>query len=98
MALKITEACIACDMCVWECPNEAIFYAEGTYRIDPDCCTECIGFYDRPQCVEVCPIDCIVPDPERREDRESLKRKFYRLHPEATTAGAEAKEAVRADG
>ena len=35
MALIITDACINCDVCEPECPNEAI--AEGTriYEIDP---------------------------------------------------------------
>lgn len=79
MALRITEECIACDMCVAECPNGAIFYSEGRCRIDPDRCTECVGFYDRPSCVEVCPVDCIEPDPKRRETREQLEAKLSRL-------------------
>ena len=61
MALIITDECIACDACLPECPNEAISVGDPIYVIDADKCTECEGFFDEPQCVEVCPIDdCIV--------------------------------------
>ena len=42
-----------------ECPNEAISQGEEIYVIDPSKCTECVGHYDEPQCVQVCPVDCI---------------------------------------
>ena len=60
MAMKITDDCIACDACVAECPVEAISEAADIYVIDPEKCVECEGHYDSPQCVEVCPVDCIV--------------------------------------
>ena len=62
MALKILASCINCDMCEPECPNQAIALGEEVYEIDPDRCTECLGHYDEPTCVKVCPIDCVVPD------------------------------------
>ncbi|WP_019896429.1 YfhL family 4Fe-4S dicluster ferredoxin [Hydrogenovibrio halophilus] len=79
MALKILEACTNCDMCEPECPNEAIYYGEKIYEIDPDLCTECVGFYDTPTCVSVCPVDCIITDPEREEDHQTLLKKFEAL-------------------
>jgi ferredoxin len=30
------------------------------YVIDATTCVECKGHYDAPQCVSVCPVDCIV--------------------------------------
>ena len=66
MSLKITDQCIACDACVDECPTEAISEADPIYIIDSDMCTECVGFYDSPSCVNVCPVDSIVPDLENR--------------------------------
>jgi hypothetical protein len=27
-------------------------------------CTECVGHFDTPQCVEVCPVDCIPVNPD----------------------------------
>jgi ferredoxin len=30
------------------------------YVIDEATCVECIGHFDAPKCVEVCPVDCIV--------------------------------------
>lgn len=65
MALAITEDCINCDMCVPECPNDAIFMGAEIYQIDINKCTECEGYYDLPQCIPVCPVDCIVQAPEQ---------------------------------
>ena len=59
MALLITDECINCDVCEPECPNEAISMGPEIYIIDPMKCTECVGHFDMPQCVEVCPVDCI---------------------------------------
>ena len=80
MALLIEDSCINCDMCDPECPNEAISMGENVYEIDVNKCTECIGHYDKPTCVSVCPIDCIKPDPEKVEDEETLLAKFMRMH------------------
>lgn len=79
MALKITDECICCDVCVMECPNDAISLGEEIYEIEPGRCTECVGHYETSQCVEVCPVDCIIPDPDIREDRETLLEKYERL-------------------
>ncbi len=79
MALKITDACINCDVCEPECPNGAISAGEEIYVIDPLKCTECVGHFDTPQCREVCPVDCIPLDPERVETREELQAKYERL-------------------
>ncbi|MDR1849035.1 MAG: YfhL family 4Fe-4S dicluster ferredoxin [Zoogloeaceae bacterium] len=79
MALKITEECINCSVCEPECPNEAIAMGEEIYEIAPAKCTECVGHYDEPQCVQVCPVDCIPKDPEHEESREELLAKFSRL-------------------
>ncbi len=79
MALKITEECINCDVCEPECPNEAIYMGPLIYEIDPNKCTECVGHFDTPQCVEVCPVDCIPVDPEHQESKEQLLDKYKRL-------------------
>lgn len=80
MALLIEDDCINCDMCEPECPNQAITYGEKIYEIDPQRCTECIGHYDEPTCIKVCPIDCIVPDPDNKETESSLTEKLERLY------------------
>jgi ferredoxin len=80
MAMMITDDCIACDACLPECPNSAISECEEKYQIDPDLCTECIGFAVKPQCVDVCPVGGIVPDPYRAETIEQLKRKRNKVH------------------
>lgn len=79
VALKITEECINCDVCEPVCPNEAISAGEDIYVIDPSLCTECVGHYDTPQCVEICPVDCIPKDPQHSESHETLLAKFQRL-------------------
>ncbi|MCI4399160.1 MAG: YfhL family 4Fe-4S dicluster ferredoxin [Campylobacteraceae bacterium] len=79
MALLITDECIACDACVDECPNGAISEGDPIYVIDADRCTECVGHYDEPACVAVCPVDCIKLDPDTQETLEELKFKFKQL-------------------
>jgi len=79
MALKITAECINCDVCEPECPNQAISMGDEHYMIDPDKCTECVGHFGEPQCVQVCPVECIPGNPERVETREQLMQKFWRL-------------------
>lgn len=60
----VAESCSACSACQFECPNKAIVEKSGTFRIKPEKCTECVGFFDEPQCVSVCPVDrTVVPDP-----------------------------------
>ena len=50
------------------------------YYIVPDKCTECVGFHEEPQCAAVCPVDCCVDDPERRESEEVLLARKDALH------------------
>jgi ferredoxin len=79
MALMITDACINCDVCEPECPNDAIAAGAEIYVIDPALCTECVGHHDKPQCVAVCPVDCIPLNPDYVETREQLHEKYLRL-------------------
>jgi ferredoxin len=79
MALLITDVCINCDVCEPECPNGAIYLGEEIYEIDPMLCTECVGHFDTPQCVQVCPVECIIPDVASPETKEELMDKYHRL-------------------
>jgi ferredoxin len=79
MSLFIGEECIACDACRDECPNEAIEEGDPVYLIDPDICTECVGSYDEPACISVCPVDCIDVDPDNIENAAELKAKFQNM-------------------
>ncbi|MGS5085983.1 YfhL family 4Fe-4S dicluster ferredoxin [Hydrogenophaga sp. A37] len=79
MALMITDECINCDVCEPECPNQAIYMGVEIYEIDPDKCTECVGHFDEPQCMQVCPVDCIPVNPAHVETRETLWQKYQRL-------------------
>lgn len=79
MALKITEACINCDVCEPVCPNTAIYQGPEIYEIDPARCTECVGHFDQPQCVAVCPVACIPKDPAWIESEAELLAKYRGL-------------------
>ncbi|HEV2613488.1 MAG TPA: YfhL family 4Fe-4S dicluster ferredoxin [Gammaproteobacteria bacterium] len=79
MALMITDECINCDVCEPVCPNNAISQGEFIYEIDPHKCTECVGHYDRPQCVDVCPVACIPLNPDYKETKEALLEKYKKL-------------------
>ncbi|MBM3240447.1 YfhL family 4Fe-4S dicluster ferredoxin [Candidatus Poribacteria bacterium] len=81
MAMLITDECISCGVCESECPNEAISEGDEYYEIDPERCTQCVGAFDKPQCAEVCPVDCIILDPDHEETEEELMAKYKRLHP-----------------
>ena len=79
MALIITEECINCDVCEPVCPNEAIFMGVEIFEIDPELCTECVGHFDEPQCVEICPVECIPKDENYLETPEELLEKYKKL-------------------
>jgi ferredoxin len=52
---------------------------EEIYFIDPAKCTECVGHFEKSQCVVVCPVDCIAVDPDHVESKEALQEKYQRL-------------------
>ncbi|MBK9097462.1 MAG: YfhL family 4Fe-4S dicluster ferredoxin [bacterium] len=56
MAYTIMEECINCHACEPECPNEAISRGDTIFVIDPNLCSECVGYHNEPQCVSVCPV------------------------------------------
>ena len=76
MALLITDDCINCDVCEPECPNSSISPGADIYEIETDLCTECVGHYSEPQCIQVCPVDCIEPDPDNQESPDELMAKY----------------------
>lgn len=75
MSLMINKECISCDACREECPDEAICDGDPIYVIDPDLCTECVNDSSEPACIMVCPVDCIVVDPDNVESLEELRLK-----------------------
>ena len=82
MSLIITDDCIACDACREECPNQAIEEGDPVYIIDSDRCTECVGHYEEPACIEVCPVECIILDTNNQETIQELNFKFDQLQKE----------------
>ncbi len=82
MALLINDLCVNCDVCAPVCPNNAISQGETIYEIDPRRCTECVGHHEQPQCVAVCPVECIELDPARPESRGQLLEKLRALQTE----------------
>jgi len=79
MSLLITDQCVNCDVCEPVCPNQAISAGRRIYEIAPSRCTECVGHHEEPQCVNVCPVECIVLDSARSESKEQLLAKYRRL-------------------
>lgn len=53
---------------------------EDHYYITPEKCTECMGFHEEPQCAAVCPVDCCIPDPENKENEQTLLKKKNKMH------------------
>lgn len=79
MALMIGADCMSCGICIEECPNNAIFESIPIYVIDPDLCTECVGAFNEPQCVRVCPLEVIIPNPAYAQSHEQLLEKEKRI-------------------
>lgn len=85
MALKITDNCFGCGRCISECRNGAIREGDETRCvINPDRCTDCVGWYETPRCFDVCFVDAPQPDPAYKESHEELLTKFKKLHPRKT--------------
>ncbi len=81
MAFIIVDDCNLCDKCVDPCPNDAITEGDDIYIIDPEKCTECVGFFDVPQCADVCPVDACITDEDRVESEADLLERARALHP-----------------
>ncbi|HEY7751355.1 MAG TPA: 4Fe-4S dicluster domain-containing protein [Ignavibacteriaceae bacterium] len=94
MAYLITDDCIDCNACEIECPNNAIYPPGEEWELNGsknealnsthtyiayERCTECVGYYDEPQCVAACPSEAIIKDPDRVETNEELLAKKERL-------------------
>lgn len=82
MSLMITDECINCDVCEPACPNTAIYQGELIYEIYPSKCTECVGHFEEPQCVAVCPVNCIIKDPNHVETQAQLLAKYVIINGE----------------
>ncbi len=80
MATMIASDCINCGACEPECPNNAISAGDPIYVIDPQLCTECVGFHDYEACAAVCPVDVCVTDPNNIETEETLIARARKLH------------------
>lgn len=84
MAIKITDECINCGACEDECPNQAIREDKDHEKrvVDPDRCTECVGYFDHTACQEICPSECCKPDPDRPETEAALIDRARKLWPQ----------------
>lgn len=90
MATFITDACINCGACERECPNDAIYAGDLVYVIEPELCTECVGFHDKEACQVACPVECCLPDPARVESEAKLLARALKLHPNDAKLAASA--------
>ena len=82
MSTRITADCIDCGLCVEVCPNGAIHAGSTVHEIEPQLCTECVGFHAEEQCAAVCPVDCCVPDEDIVETEDELLGKQRFMHPD----------------
>jgi ferredoxin len=56
VAYFISDECIMCDLCVAECPENAISAGDPIYVINPDICNDC------GECADVCPVEACTPE------------------------------------
>jgi len=65
----ISDKCIACQICIGECPVGAIELApEGVARIDPEVCIGC------GKCFESCPVDAVKFERKKRKKLTEAER------------------------
>lgn len=50
-----------------------------TYIV-PEKCNDCVGFFDEPQCVDICPAGAIVHDKELPQSVDDLLNKKKLMH------------------
>ena len=93
MATMITDDCINCGACEPECPNQAIREGDESFVINPNLCTECVGFYGAEMCQEVCPVSCCIPNPSIREDEFTLYDRAVKLHGDGEVVAREGLDA-----
>ncbi|WP_247560503.1 ferredoxin [Bradyrhizobium sp. 138] len=53
----IASQCTSSSACEPLCPNVAMSVKAGNFAIEPKKCSECIVYFDEPQCVAVCPVE-----------------------------------------
>ncbi len=82
MSTIITQDCINCGACEPECPNQAISQGDDIYVIDPNLCTECVGFHGKEACQAVCPVECCIPNVDNVETEDALLARATKLHPD----------------
>lgn len=56
MAYIINDECIMCDLCIAECPEDAITAGDPIYSINPETCNDC------GDCADVCPVEACIPE------------------------------------
>jgi len=59
VAMTVTDACLDCASCEYECPTGAVRQGDGKHEIDADLCDECRDL-GGPRCTLQCPVDGIV--------------------------------------
>lgn len=58
--------------------------------IDPELCTECVGFNAKEACQAVCPVECCLPDPNNPENESDLIARAMKAHPDDADLAAKA--------
>ena len=66
----IKDRCMACQICIGECPVEAIeLTGEGVAEIDPETCVGC------GKCADVCPVEAVAFDRSKRRSVKPSRKK-----------------------
>jgi len=71
---------VVLDNVAFDASIEKEALSDDFYYIVTDKCTECVGFYEEPQCAAVCPVNCCILDVNKAENKRELMDKKNWLH------------------
>ena len=70
------EKCIACGLCIKDCPVKCIKLVDGKAEIDNDRCMKC------GHCIAICPVNAVTTDEYNMDEVKEYDKENFEVNPE----------------